>query len=105
MSGLDKNRKRPYTLAFRVSAEERARIHAKIKVASIPIGEFLRQSALSQDVLVYAGKYESDRLAVELKQLRKKVIITEGNFDENQQEVLMEIKEILRIMIEKNKSL
>lgn len=107
MSGLDKNRKRKYTIAFRVSEEERASIYAKIYLASVPIGEYMRNAALTQGINVYAGKYESDRLAVELKRLGQKIDTATNSeaADPDILEILLEIRETLKLLQEKNKSL
>lgn len=106
MGGLNKNRKRKYTFAFRVSEEERAVINAKIRLASIPIGEFLRQSALGKNINVYAGKYESDRLALELKRLGERLPdMGKEETDEDLIEVLLEVRETLKLLQEKKNSL
>lgn len=44
---------------------------ARIKVSGMPKGEYFIQSLLHQRIEIYVGKYQSDRLALELKKLRE----------------------------------
>lgn len=70
MSGLDKDRLRNKTISFRVSPDERQRLEARIKVSGMPKGQYFIQSLLYQKIEVIAGKYQSDRLSLELRRLR-----------------------------------
>ena len=55
---------------FRVSPDERATIEAKAFVSGLPKAEFYLNCILGVEIAVKPGRYESDRLAVELKKLR-----------------------------------
>lgn len=71
MSGLDKNRLRNSTISFRVSPEERIELEARIKVSGMPKGQYFVQSLLHQRLSIAVGKYQSDRLSLEIKKLRE----------------------------------
>ena len=73
MSGLDKNRVRNQTVCFRATAEERRQIEARITVSGMPKGEFYIQSLLHQEINIIVGKYQSDRLSLEIRRLRKRL--------------------------------
>lgn len=69
MSGLDKNRKRNQTICFRMSSEERKELEARIKISGLPKGKFFIQSVLHQEIHIAVGKYQSDRLSLEVRRL------------------------------------
>ena len=71
MSGLDQNRKRNQTVSFRVSPEERRQLEARIKATGMPKGLYFIESLLHQKIQITAGKYQSDRLGMELKRLHQ----------------------------------
>lgn len=96
MSGSDHNRKRNQTICFRATLEERKAIEARIKVSGMPKGEYCRQSLLHQKIEINAGKYQSDRLSIEIKRLRE---LTEQIPQEQFQDLLQEIKISLKQLI------
>ena len=96
MSGSDHNRKRNQTICFRATLEERKAIEARIKVSGMPKGEYCRQSLLHQKIEINAGKYQSDRLSIEIKRLRE---LTEQIPQEPFQDLLQEIKILLKQLI------
>lgn len=71
MSGLDKNRFRNQTICFRASYEERRAIEERIKISGIPKGSFYLDSALKSKIIISVGKFESDKLSLEIRRLRK----------------------------------
>lgn len=71
MSGLVKNRLRNQTVSFRVSPEERRQLEARIIVSGMPKGQYIIQSLLHQEIKIIVGKYQSDRLSLELRRLRE----------------------------------
>lgn len=73
MSGLDKNRLRNQTISFRMSLEERRQMEARIVISGMPKGQYFIQSLLHQNIQIAVGKYQSDRLSLEIKHLRKAV--------------------------------
>ena len=73
MSGLDKNRKRNQTICFRMSPEEKRQMEARIIVTGLPKGKFFIDSVLYQKIGIAVGKYQSDRLSLELRRLREQL--------------------------------
>ena len=73
MSGLDRDRKRNQTISFRMSPEERRQMEARILVSGMPKGQYFIESLLHQKIQITAGKYQSDRLAMEFKRLRQQL--------------------------------
>jgi len=90
-------RKRNQTLCFRATPEERVQIEARIRVSGLEKGDYYRQSLLNQRIEIVAGKYQSDRLAVELKWLRKQ--LAEVKCDEELKEILTYCRELLDELI------
>lgn len=96
MSGLDHNRKRNQTICFRATPEERKEIEARIKVSGMPKGEYCRQSLLHQKIEINVGKYQSDRLSVEIRRLREQI---EQATEEELKPLLQEIRALLGQLI------
>ena len=69
MPGLNKNRKRPNTIAFHVSNEEKVAIETRINVSGLPKSEFYIGSCLNEKLEVIGGKFGSDRLSVQLENM------------------------------------
>ena len=67
MSGLDKNRKRNQTVCFRMTPEERRELEARITVSGLPKGKYFIQSLLHKEIKIAVGKYQSDRLSLEIR--------------------------------------
>ena len=70
MSCENKDRKRNRILNFRVSEEELRLIDAKVAVSGLAKGDYFIRMLYGETIVIRAGKYQSDRLAVELKKLR-----------------------------------
>ena len=71
MARKNENRVRSKTVSFYVTPLEHTELMARIKVSGMPKGEYFIQSLLHQKIEIYVGKYQSDRLALELKKLRE----------------------------------
>ena len=71
MARKNENRIRSKTVSFYVTPLEHTELMARIKVSGMPKGEYFIQSLLHQRIEIYVGKYQSDRLALELKKLRE----------------------------------
>ena len=98
MSGLDKNRKRNQTICFRMTAEERRELEARITVSGMPKGKYFIQSLLHQEVKIAVGKYQSDRLSLEIKRLQERL---NGLETENEEiyEMLADCRELMKQVI------
>ena len=70
MAGKDEKRVRSKTISFYVTPEENQQIQARIKIAGMPKGEYFIESLLHQKICISVGKYQSDRLSLEMKKLR-----------------------------------
>ena len=97
MSGYWKNRKRPRSIAFHVSDEERNIVTAKALLAGLSNGEYCRRCTLEQKIEVRIGKYQSDRLALEFCRLRKTLETVNGS--EEIADTLTECRTFLEQMI------
>lgn len=93
MAGKDEKRVRSKTISFYVTPEENQQIQARIKIAGMPKGEYFIESLLHQKICISVGKYQSDRLSLEMKKLR---IALENIKDEDSlDDVLDECKALL----------
>lgn len=70
MSRWEKDRLRNQTVCFRATPEERQQIEARIAVSGMPKGQYYIQSLLHQKINIVVGKYQSDRLSLEIRRLR-----------------------------------
>ena len=79
MPGLNKNRKRPVTIAFRVTAQEAQRINQRVKISGLSRRKYFMNTFLGQKIEISGGCFESNRLASELKKIRMKLEMLEVN--------------------------
>lgn len=84
MPGLNKNRKRPHTIAFHVSNEEKVAIETRINVSGLPKSEFYIGSCLDEKIEVIGGKFGSDRLSVQLENMNVFLRNAENIYNKNQ---------------------
>lgn len=84
MPGLKKNRKRPNTIAFHVSDDEKVAIETRINVSGLPKSEFYIGSCLDKKLDVIGGKFGSDRLSVQLENMNVFLRDAERIYDKNQ---------------------
>ena len=98
MSGLDKNRKRNQTICFRMTPEERRELEARIIVSGMPKGKYFIQLLLYQEIRIAVGKYQSDRLSLEIRRLRERLedINTENK---ELQETLVDCRALMKQII------
>lgn len=84
MPGLNKNRKRPNAMSFRVSNEEKIAIETRINVSGLPKSEFYIGSCLNNKLEVIGGKFGSDRLSVQLENMNVFLRNAEKIYSQNQ---------------------
>ncbi len=84
MPGLNKNRKRPNTIAFHVSDAEKVAIETRINVSGLPKSEFYIGSCLGNDLEIIGGKFGSDRLSVQLENMNVFLRNSEEIYNKNQ---------------------
>ena len=97
MNGLDKDRKRNQTICFRMTPEERRELEARITVSGVPKGKYFIQSVLHQEVKIAVGKYQSDRLSLEIRRLWERLDHLET---EDLYEVLADCQALMQQIIE-----
>lgn len=95
MSGLDKDRKRNQTICFRMTPEERRELEARINVSGMPKGQYFIQSLLYQEVKIAVGKYQSDRLSLEIRRLQERFDAVETTDDNDLMELLADCKVLM----------
>lgn len=95
MSGLVKNRRRNQTISFRMSPEERRRLEARIMVSGMPKGQYFIESLLHQEIHIAVGKYQNDRLSLELRRLRETIEAISFNKDEDISNLLCDCEALL----------
>lgn len=71
-------------------------MEARILVTGMPKGQYFIQSLLHQQIQIVAGKYQSDRLAVELKRLRQCL----ENGGEEAEEATLDCKALLDQLVQ-----
>ncbi len=84
MPGLNKNRKRPNSMSFRVSNAEKIAIETRINVSGLPKSEFYIGSCLNEKLEVIGGKFGSDRLSVQLENMNVFLRNAENIYNKNQ---------------------
>lgn len=98
MAGKDEKRVRSKTISFYVTPEENQQIQARIKIAGMPKGEYFIESLLHQKICISVGKYQSDRLSLEMKKLRLALENT------NDVELLKDVIDECKVLLEQLKS-
>lgn len=93
MAGKDEKRVRSKTISFYVTPEENQQIQARIKIAGMPKGEYFIESLLHQKICISVGKYQIDRLSLEMKKLR--LALENTNDAESLKDVIDECKVLL----------
>lgn len=73
MSGLDKDRFRNKTVSFRMSPDEIKLLTARLKVSGKAKGQFIIDAITKSKIEVIVGKYQSDRLSLEIRRLRDQI--------------------------------
>ena len=66
----DHNRARNKTVSFRLTPEEYRQTEERIKIVGLPKNEFMIRSMLEQHISIRVGKFESDRLSLEVRRLK-----------------------------------
>ena len=65
----DHNRARNRAVNLRLSPEEYRNVEAKIKLSGLNKNEYMIRAMLNDPIYIRAGKFESDRLSVEIHRL------------------------------------
>ena len=98
MSGTVKNRKRNQMISFWVSPDEKREIEARVMISGLPKGKFFIQSVLCQRINIAVGKYQSDRLSIEIRRLRESFDAA-GTDEMEQTEALKDCRALIEQLI------
>ena len=98
MREWDYSRVRNKTISFRTSPEEHRLIRARITLSGLSVSEYTIQALLGNPVEIRVGKFESDRLSVELKRLSRS--LNAVSVPEDAIPLLLECKALLAQVIE-----
>lgn len=99
MSGLDRNRKRNQVICFRMTPEERRELDARIIVSGLPRGKYFIQSLLYQEIKIVVGKYQSDRLSLEIRRLSERLNAVNTETKEIQ-DILADCRALMKQIVE-----
>jgi len=66
----DHHRARNVAVNIRLSPEEYRSMEERIKITGLAKNEFVIRSVLGEPIIIRAGKFESDRLSLEVKRLK-----------------------------------
>lgn len=66
----DHKRTRSKNFAFRLTPEEFRQMNERITISGLSKNNFILQAVLGQPILIRAGKFESDRLSLEIRRLK-----------------------------------
>ena len=97
MSGLDKDRKRNQTVYFQITPKKHKKLKTHITINKLPKGKYFIQSVLHQEVKIAVGKYQSDRLSLEIRRLWERLDYLET---EDLYEVLADCRALMKQVIE-----
>ena len=65
------HREKEQTVSFRMTREDLRRLNAKVIVSGLPRTEYMTRIALQEGIHIFVGRFERDRLGVELKTQRR----------------------------------
>lgn len=91
------NRKRPYVFNFRVSKEELVKLSTLILLSGKTKNQFLIDALLHQRPELIGGKFASNRLAQEIKDLVQKLDVI--SVPDELSDLLVECRELVRQLI------
>ena len=66
----DHKRTRSKNFAFRLTPEEFRLMNERITISGLSKNDFILQAVLGQQIIIRAGKFESDRLSLEIRRLK-----------------------------------
>ena len=89
----DHYRARNKTVSFWMSPEEYRNLQARVKITGLAKNEFMIRALLGHPIHIRAGKFESDRLGVEI--MRLKDALKETQVPEDAVSLLLECRALL----------
>ncbi|MGP1404613.1 MAG: plasmid mobilization protein [Catonella sp.] len=99
----DKNRKRPATIAFRVSEKDREIIFSKIALSGLNRQDYMTDAILNAPIKVVATRNVIDQCRAELKDISEELQQTNRyeDLDEKHRHELVMISQIIEAALEK----
>lgn len=97
MGYQDHNRTRSKAVTFNLSPEEYRQMEERIKLTGLSKVEFIIRSMLEQRIEIRAGKFESDRLSLEVRRLKD--ALNRVQTPEEAVELLLECRALLEQVI------
>lgn len=67
----DHRRERDKTVSFRMSQEEHRQLEERVRITGLTKNDYIVRSLLEQTIALRAGKFESDRLSLEVRRLSR----------------------------------
>lgn len=98
----DHHRARNKTVSFWMSPEEHRTLLARVKIAGMAKNEFMICALLGQPIEIRVGKFESDRMGVELMRLKDALMAVEA--EEEVLPLLLECRALLVQIVAVTKS-
>ena len=93
----DHNRTRNRAVNLRLSPEEYRNVESKIKLSGLNKNEYMIRAMLNDPIEIRAGKFESDRLSIEIR--RMKNALQETQVPEDAVNLLLECRALLEQLI------
>ena len=94
----DHNRTRNKTVSFRLTPEEYRQMEEPIKITGFPKNEFMIRSMLEQHISIRVGKFESDRLSLEVRRLKD--VLNGVKVPEEAVDLLLECRALMEQLIQ-----
>ena len=94
----DLNRTRNKTVSFRLTPEEYRQMEERIKITGLPKNEFMIRSMLKQHISIRVGKFESDRLSLEVRRLKD--VLNGVKVPEETVDLLLECRALMEQLIQ-----
>ena len=93
----DHNRTRNKTVSFRLTPEEYRQMEERIKITGLK-NEFMIRSMLEQHISIRVGKFESDRLSLEVRRLKD--VLNGVKVPEEAVDLLLECRALMEQLIQ-----
>lgn len=94
----DHNRTRNRAVNLRLSPEEYRNIEAKIRISGLNKNEYMIRSMLNNPIYIRVGKFESDRLSLEIRRLVN--ALNEVRISEDAKSLLLECRALVEQLLQ-----
>ena len=94
----DHNRARNRSVNLRLSPEEYRNIEARIRISGLNKNEYMIRSMLNNPIYIRVGKFESDRLSLEIRRLAN--ALNEVRISEDAKGLLLECRALVEQLLQ-----